>query len=270
MKLPRELPGEWIDRIARAGYTAKGLVYGTVGLSAGFRAAGMGGSTDGAGGALETIGEKPFGRIVLLATAAGLACYVLWRFVQAIFDPAEKGSDFKGVLRRVGCAISGLTYAGLAWTALRIAMAGFSDDAENDAKEVWTARIFTLPMGRWIVAGIGVTVVGVGLYHFYRVWTASFMKHYAADEMSGDERRWARRIGRYGLAARGVTFCIIGWLLVLAGWSYDSKKTDGLGDVLATISGGGLGRVMLGIVALGFVAYAVYCWSRARYRRFEV
>ncbi len=53
----------WIERLARFGYAAKGVVYIVVGVLATLTALGVGGETTNAQGALRSIARQPFGRV---------------------------------------------------------------------------------------------------------------------------------------------------------------------------------------------------------------
>jgi hypothetical protein len=79
----------WIDRLARMGYVAKGVVYVVIGSLALREALGFGGETTGPSSAFRSIGSQPFGSIMVALLAAGLACYALWKLVQGIMDPDE-------------------------------------------------------------------------------------------------------------------------------------------------------------------------------------
>ncbi|WP_145200345.1 DUF1206 domain-containing protein [Planctomycetes bacterium Poly30] len=261
----------WIERLARAGYLAKGVVYGAVGVLAVMAAVGSGatGEKTGSSGAIHAIAEQPFGRVLLAFVALGLVGYVVWRLVEAIQDPDGRGTDAKGIAVRIGFAISALTYAALALLAGRIAL-GMGSGGGSDSKEELTARVMAQPFGQWAVALAGVVVVGIGLRHFQRAWTASFMKKYKTHEMSEKEIQAARHIGRFGISARGVTFCMIGAFIVQAAMrSNPDGATKGLGEALSKLSQQTYGPYLLGLVAAGFIAYGVYCVSRAKYRAFK-
>jgi hypothetical protein len=257
----------WIETFARYGYAAKGIVYCLVGLLAARAAFGSGGSTEGTRAAIETIGEQPFGRILLAATAVGLAAYVLWRFLQAVLDTEGKGNGFVGLVHRGGFLISGIAYSFLAWTSALLALG--MPQGPGDSEREWTATLLSFPFGQAIVVAVGLTVIGVGLAHFRRAWRATFMRHYEHGEMSPRQRTWTRRIGRFGIAARGVTFSLIGTFFVVAGLEADPGEADGLGGALKTLARQPYGPFLLGIVAAGLFAYGFYCLTRARYRRFE-
>jgi hypothetical protein len=258
--------GGWVEILARFGYATKGVVYVIVGILAVMTAIGAGGSTTGSSGAIETIAQQPFGRILVGLTALGLIGYVIWRFVQAIMDPEDKGSDAKAMIARIGYAISGIVYAGLAFLAARMALSGGGSGGDS-SQQALTAKLMSQPFGLWLVGSVGAIVIGVGVYHFYLAYKAKFMEEYKSGEMSATERRWAKRIGQFGLSARGVTFAIIGSFFIIAALREDPSEAKGLSGALDTLARQPYGPWLLGIVALGLVAYGVFCFSQARYRR---
>ena len=258
---------DWIEPLARLGYTAKGIVYGLVGVLAVRAAIGSGGSTSGSTGALRTIEAQPFGRILLGLTAVGLLGYAVWRLAQAVRDPDREGTDAKGMMKRIAYGVSGLIYVGLAFLAGRMALSSGSGGG-GASRQTWTAQLLAQPFGQWLVGLVGLVIVAVGLFHFYQVYTASFMRRYEVGGMDARERTWARRIGQFGLGARGVTFCIIGGFFLQAALQSDADEARGLGAAFDTLARQPFGKWLLALVAAGFVAYGVYCFSRARYRRF--
>jgi len=258
---------DWMDTFARVGYVAKGVVYAVVGVLAVRVAFGAGGATTGSRGAIREIASGPFGQILLGLTALGLACYAVWRLILATLDPKDKGTDAEGATKRVGYVASGLVNLVLALYAAQIIIG--SGGGGGSSKQELTAQLMSQPFGLWIVGFIGAAVIGVGLYHFYRAVNASFMKHYKAGEMDRQTRKWAKRIGQWGLSARGVVFTIIGIFLMQAAMQADPSETRGLGGALETLARQSYGPWLLGVVAAGLVAYAVYCFSYARYRHFE-
>lgn len=268
---------EWISRIGKAGYLTKGVVYTIVGVLAVKAAVGLGGSTEGTRGAIASIANQPFGQVLLALTAFGLFTYALWRFVEAVLDPGNAGSDARGIAKRIGYFVSGVIYLGLSiWTTWILLGsrsgqgAGSSTGGGEGSRQQWTAELLSQPFGRWIVGGVGAAVIITGLFHFYSAYKARFMKHYDSGEMSAAQRKWARRIGRFGLSARSVTFLIIGGFFIQAALQYDPSEARGLGAAFQTLAGQPYGPWLMGIVAAGFVSYGIYCGLRARYSRFSL
>jgi hypothetical protein len=256
-----------LEKLARAGYVTKGVVYALVGVLAVQVAAGSGGRLEGSRGAIQAIGRQPFGRALLVLTTVGLASYVIWRFIQALWDVERKGSDARGIIKRLGYAASGVVYAGLAMMAGRVAF-GLRAGA-GDAEQQWTARLMAQPAGPLLVALAGAIILGIGVYQFYRVYDLDFMKSYDLHRMSHSERRFARRAGQWGLSARGVTFSLIGWFLIQAAIQHDPGEARGLGAALAALAAQPYGPWLLSLVALGLVAFGAYCFTNARFRHFR-
>ena len=260
----------WVERLGRFGYVSKGVVYGIVGLLAAQAAFGRGGKTTDTQGALQTIVNQPFGKFLLALVAIGLIGYVIWRFVQAIKDPENKGNDAKGLAVRIGYAVNGLIYASLALSAVKIVMGTGGGKNSSDSTEDSTARLLSQPFGQWLVGTVGAIVMGVGFYEFYQAYTAKFCRNFKLNEMSDTEKTWATHLGRFGLAAKGVVYSIIGFFLIQAARQSKSKQVRGLEGALDSLARQPYGRWLLGIVAIGLIAYGVYYIVQARYRRINV
>lgn len=254
-----------VEKLARLGYAVKGVVYGLIGVLAVMAALGEGGQTSGSRGVLDTIAGGPFGQVLLGLVAAGLFGYALWRFVQSIVDPDNKGTDAEGLVKRTGYFISGLIHAGLGIAAVRLLLgSGSGGGSSADSR---TATLMEQPFGLWLVGIVGAVIIGFGLYQLYKAKEASFFDKLKTGQMSATERTWAKRSGRAGLAARGVVFGIIGFFLIQAALSANPQEARGLGGALDTLAAQPYGPYLLGLVALGLVGYGVYCGVNARYRR---
>ncbi|HZF67967.1 MAG TPA: DUF1206 domain-containing protein [Gemmatirosa sp.] len=257
----------WIERLARVGYAAKAVLYATVGLLAAQAAFGTGGGTTDTRGALRTLLDAPFGRALLAVIALGLVGYGAWRLVDAAVDPSRRGSDAKGLAKRAGIAGSGLLHLALALSAARLAARGASANTggSGGGQQALTARLLDAPGGRALVALVGAGVIGFGLYQLWRALKAKLGRDLALGELPADTARWAVAISRFGIAARGVVFALVGTLLLRAAASDDARQaagTEGALGLLAT-----MGRWPLAIVAFGLIAYAGYELLNARYRR---
>lgn len=267
MKQAAQQTSEWVERLARFGYAAKGVVYGIVGLLAAQAAFGTGGKTTDTQGALQAIITQPFGKVLLGIVALGLLGYVTWRFVQAIKDPENKGTDAKGLAQRLGYAGNGLIYASLALSAVKLVLESGSGGNSNSTQDA-TARLLSQPFGQWLVGTVGAFIIGLGFYQFYQAFTAKFRKELNLNQLSDTEKKWVTGIGRFGLAARGIVFCVIGFFLIQAARQSDASEARGLGEALQGLEQQPYGPWILGTVALGLVGYGVYMVIQARYRRF--
>ena len=255
----------WVRRLARFGYAAKGVVYIVMGGLAVLASTGLGGSTTDQSGVFRAIASVPLGRGLLGVVAVGLLGYVIWRTLQAVADPDGEGTNLRAVAKRLGYAGSALLHAGLAFSAARLVL-GASGRSES-ASESWTAALLAWPLGWILVAAVGAGVVGGGLYQIYEAYHAEFRKYLKLGEMGEKTDDWIEHGGRFGVAARGVVFCIVGGFLILAALQADAQEAMGLGGALATVLQQRFGPFLLGIVAFGLVAYGLLMVAVARYRR---
>lgn len=256
----------WVERLARFGLAARGLVYTVIGMLA-VQAAFFGhGATTDTHGALREIAEQS--RPLLAAVAVGLAGYALWRFAEAFLDPEKKGRSPKGLVQRGVMLGSGIIYSGLALAAVRAFLDGTADlgDSSDGGRQI-AASVLDKPFGRWLVALAGLAVILGGVTQFVRAWKKSFEKKLMTAKMNADERRLALRTGQLGLAARGVVFVITGIFLIQAAVRYDASQVQGLRGALDALAAQPHGQILLGVVALGLLAYGAYSFLEARYRR---
>jgi hypothetical protein len=250
--------------LARAGFVARGLIYGIIGVLAIKLAVGVGGTTTNQQGAMKTIAHQPFGQVLLILVAIGLAGYSLWRLVHALLGHGPEDSD--SGFERVAAFGSGIVYAGLCAIAVEILVgSGSSSGSGSTHKE--TAGVLGWPGGTWLVAVAGVVLIGVGLFQGYRGLTRAFLKDSKTEQMSAKVRTWIEWIGCFGHLARMTVFGLVGVFLIKAAIDYSPNQAVGLDGALAKIAHASYGPVLLGIVAAGLIAFAVYSLSDARYRR---
>jgi hypothetical protein len=259
--------GPGITLLARFGYAAKGIVYITIGVLAAYAAFTTGGRTTDTRGALEEILSQPYGKYLLGAIAIGLAGYALWRFVQAVKDTENKGSGAKGIAVRIGYAVIGVIYAGLAFSALQLVLGSGGESKGDSTSKEWTATLLSQPFGQWLVGAVGLGFVAAAVSHFYKAYTAKFREKLMTSQMSEKAQNFALRTGQFGLTARGVVFGLIGAFLIQAALHSNAGEARGLGGALSALGQQTYGQLLLGVVALGLVAYGFYMLVLARYRR---
>jgi len=252
--------------LERLGYAARGSLYTVMGLLAlGIALSVGGGKTTDLSGSLMVLIANPYGKLVLVVMAIGLAAYSLWGFIRAIYDPLHRGSTASGYMARLGFVTSAVSYGAIVILALQI-LAG-SGGASGDSTKTTIASILNHPGGGPLTIVIGIIAIGVGLGQFLEAYRATFKKDLKGAEMSERERTIVVRLGRFGMFARGVTFLVIGWVLVQAGLHHDPGQVQGFGGAFMFLLGQPFGRVLLGIVALGFVALGLHSFACARWIR---
>ena len=261
----------FVKRFARLGYAAKGLIYILVGALATMAAFGYGGRTDGSHGALHTLLGQPFGRVLVAAVGFGIACYAIWQFMRAIEDPENEGTDGKAIGKRAGYFISAVAHSALVVYAIHLATGalGRVSGGGDDGAASLSAYVMSYPAGRWLVGAIGLGILIYGLWHLYAAYVSKLDKKLELSRLDADARRWMIRVSRFGVAARGVVFTIVGVFMMLAAYREAPGEARGLGGALGVLQQQPYGRWLLGTVALGLVAYGIYQLIMARYRRIE-
>jgi hypothetical protein len=254
----------WVERLGRAGLVAKGVLYGVVAILAIEVALGGRSKEPDRQGALRAIAEQPFGKGLLTLLAVGLAGYALWQLSLAIFDRENEGEGAKGLAKR-GAALGRAGWYGVLCGLTVSTLAGKGSGKSNEQQK--TAGVFDLPGGRYLVYAAGFAFLGAGVFNGYRAVTCKFNKKLKQGEMNEAEEAAATGLGIIGHLARAVIFSLIGIFLTRAAWEYDPKEARGLDGALLELAQQRYGGLLLGAVAVGLFAYALYCLVQARYRR---
>jgi len=259
----------WIERIGRFGYVAKGIVYASIGILALRSAWGYRASAVDPHGALNQLASKPQGEALLFVIACGMFGYALWRVIEAVKDPENKGHGLIGIVQRIGFAGSAFVYSALGVAALKLAT-GTERRVASISEQDWTAEILSHAYGEWLVGLAGLIVLGVGVAHFYMAWTAKFCESMAYYRLSKMEKHWSIYIGRFGYAARAVVFTLIGGFFLKAAFEHDASQAGGFREALIELATQPYGLWILAGAGLGLIAYAIHLLVEATCKRFPI
>lgn len=246
---------------ARLGLTARGVVYLLMGLLAVLVARGAVVQVD-QKGALAQVVAHPYGGLVVAAMAVGFVGYALWRLSEAAFGVSGEG---RRVGPRVQSLVRSLVYVGLAVSAVAVLQG--SRTSQSSQQRSLTARAMEQPGGRWLVAAIGVVILGVGLALVAEGVRLRFMRYFPVGALSPRVRHAVRVLGAVGTVARGLVFALTGALVVAAAWTYDPAKASGLDGALKTLRDQPFGPLLLTAAGAGLVAFGLYGLAEAKYRR---
>jgi Domain of Unknown Function (DUF1206) len=250
-----------VEIMARLGYGACGLIYFVMGLLAILFAFGNGGKTADQQGAISTIGRQPEGRLLLWLVLIGLVCYSLWGLIRAVLNPLHNGHDKKGAAERVGYLFSAIAYASLVLPTYAL-IAGGARPAQNGAQGAQTqhyvAKLLTLPWGQWLVGIAGMLVILVGIYQVYQGIKPDFERQLHLVKLTSSQLKWVKRLGRFGIIARGIIFVLVGIFLIVAAYTANSSQAKGFDGVLMSLMHQPYGRWLMGSIALGLIAMGIY------------
>ena len=254
----------WVEGLGRVGLLAQGVLYIVVGILAVKVALGAREESPDKNGALRTIADQPFGKTLLILLAVGLGAHALWQLARAILDRDDQGEGAKGLAKRGAALGRGVWYGALCWLTVSTLIGNGSG---GDSEQQQTAGVFEHSGGRYLVYGAGFAFLGAAAFNAYRAVTCKFNKKLKQGEMNETEEAVATGFGIFGFLARAVVFCLIGLFLVKAAWEYDPKQARGLDGALLELAQRPYGEFLLGVVAAGLIAFGLYCFVQARYRR---
>ena len=241
--------------LARIGYTARGIVFLLIGGLSVLAACGWGQRVADGKDALRTLFGQPFGRFLLMVITIGLLCFAAWRLSQAILYADHQGNGVAALARRVVQGAAGIFFIGFAGVAASIALRW--DDGGNSDKLArgWTAWLLAKPYGQWLMGAIGVGFVVSAVAIAVGGYRAEFSRRLELDKV---ERGVVTALGRFGSVARAVVYATIGCFLVFAALHSHSSEAKGSGGALRFLQQQPYGSVLLGITALGLLAFGVY------------
>lgn len=240
--------------LVRLGYAARGLTYFLLGYMAlGTRISDGDGNT----AVLHMLQDVPLGTALLYLMTLGLVGYVLFKLASAIGDVQNRGTDAKGILKRIGDGASAIAYSALAYAALQFAQ-GTRRDADGGQGQEAAATVLDWTLGDLVIGLIGAGFVVGALMQAKEAATASFMHRVSPRAPNAIEP-----IGRAGHAARTVVFAIIGWSLVQAAWLDSEAEVMGLGDALLSMRES---DTLYTLVAIGLMLFGVFSMAVSRYR----
>jgi hypothetical protein len=256
----------FIERFARFGFAAKGIVYIVIGYLAALAPVGLRRHPTGVHGALVTLLRQPIGTFLLAVIAFGFATFGIWLILRGIADPEHEGQSWNAISLRIGWVFGGLTHFGLVIAAVHMIFGYATRDDEREAHD-WTATALSYPLGRWIIAGVGVAILIYGLLQIHHGLLDKLDPRLTLHELSAPARKWIRGICRFGMTARGVVFGLLGVFLMRAAYDFNAHEARGLSGTLRAIASEPHGRAFLAIAAFGLMAYGVYMLVLGRYRR---
>lgn len=247
-------------RAGRWGYAVYGVVQLVLAALTAQLAWGASAEEPSTTGALQALTEPAPGRVLAWVVAVGMAVLAVWQAFVAV-DVRE------GWAARVGGLGTAAAYAAVAVVAGRFAVGDGGSSSSQQSEEQATQTLFDLPGGVWLVGAVGLGIAAVGLFLLGKGVTSAFVDDLVAGATTGTVGAGVVWLGRVGFAAKGVALGVVGALFVAAALTHDADEAGGLDQALATLKQLPAGPWLLTVVAVGFGAFGLYSFARARYER---
>jgi hypothetical protein len=246
---------------ARLGLVAYGIVYTLMSTLAFLSAIGYTRRKSGQAAAFNLIHEQPFGKVLLFIMGVCMIGYVILRFFQAFKDTRHKGSGLRGIAVRCAYMAIALTYLALSYYCFKLAL-NKPDNGNYQADLV--GSILLNDYGTLIVTGISAGFLAAAIYQIWRGVSRNFMKQ--VDLYHTEFKTTFMTIGMIGFVARGIVFAVISWLFCKAALKGGSNKTEGTDGAFNFVREN-FGSWIMAVMALGFLAYALFLFVRAKHER---
>lgn len=252
-----------IERLARFGFAARGVLWMVVGGLAIAVVLGADERTD-KEGALRAIAAQPGGEVAIIVLITAFLGYASWRGVMAAGGHRHEEGG-KRTRKRMMSAARCAFYLLLAGSGVRFLVSG----PRSDETPTWTARVMELPAGSQLVTLAGAVAVGVGMWMGVRAARYKHEKHIDPLRVPPRWKGTVGWIGTAGLTGRGVVIALIGGFLAYAGWQHDPQDARGLDAALKELAQVPLGRGLVALAAVGMLAYAAWSLCEAAFRDTE-
>ena len=248
--------------LARAGLTARGVIYILVGWVAVLVALGHSSREADQQGALQLLADKSYGLVSLWLLGIGFAGYALWRLSEAAFGVT---GDRPGAGPRLKSLARAVIYAGFSYLTFTV-IAGKSRSQAGRQQDI-TASAMQHTAGRVLVGIVGLVIVVCGIILVIEGARKKFMRYLQTGRMSPRMRRVVEVLGMTGTIVRGLVFALVGVLVIDAAVTHKAAESGGIDKALLTLRGAPLGEFLLLLAALGLVIFGVYGLCEARWRR---
>jgi Domain of Unknown Function (DUF1206) len=250
--------------LARAGLTARGVMYVLIGIIAVQIAVNGSHQQADRTGAVHLVANTPLGSVLLWLLVIGFAGMTLWRLSEALWGTNEAGGRKPG--KRLANLARAVFYAVVTFGILKYALGIGQPSSSDTQSEDLTATALRHPGGQVIVAIAGIVIVGAGLYVMYRAFKLKFLKHLRMGGASAGTRKVVTRLGQIGGIARGLVFGTVGVFLIVAAVDANPGQAKGIDSALRALAHTPLGPWLLVVIALGLMTFGVYSWCEARWR----
>ncbi len=251
----------WVQVAARMGYGARGVLYLVMGVLALQLATRRRQGEADKMGALQEIGSKPFGKALLLLLAISFLGYAAWHLLESLLNFERQGAG--GRLFRV---LRATLYLSLSWATVQLAIASKSGSEDEKSKD-FTAKVLSWPAGAALVVAVGLIWLALAVHSGRQATGDRYKEHLNRAKMSAREEEVIGVIARAGLFSRAIVFATVAVFFFQAALTNDADKATGIDDALRRVATAPYGRIILAGLAAGLIAFGIWSFAEARYRR---
>ena len=252
------------DYAIRGGFVVYGVIHLALAWLALQIAFGHQGKSASSKGAIQTLANQPGGDILVWVITIGMFVLAIWRLLEAWVGHEYVQGSKKWRKKAVSLG-KAIIYGSIGVSALGVATGSGGGKKSKGSTHSFTAKVLDLPFGQFLVAAIGLAIIGYGLNMAYRGWTDKFLEHLDAEGKASDASAFYRWVGKIGHIAKGAAMGAVGALFLYAAISHNAKKSGGLDQALQKVASEPYGQIILTAIAAGIACYGLFCFARARH-----
>ncbi len=258
-----EAPHRAVELLGRVGMAGYGLVHLLIGVIA-LQIALRGGGQADQQGALTTLAAEPFGFALIVVIVIGLVAFGVWQGLAAATG-FRWASGWARTQRRIAAGATAVGVLFVALIGVQLIVTGSSGSSSAGSQQT-TAGLLALPGGQIVVGVVALVVLVIAGATAWTGFRGSFAEDLAWSRLPDNLRRPVYWLGIAGHVLRAMAFAVMGVLFGVAAVRSDPAQAGGLDAALKALAAQPFGAVLLVVVALGFVAYGLYCgadaWAR--------
>lgn len=198
-------------------------------------------------GAMHELAQQPAGGPVLWLLGVGFAALVVWDVCRALARDKEP-------TERLAPACRAVVFATLCVLTVQVELTGKDDHGTSGI----TAKLLRLPFGPWLVAAVGLGVLGFGCWSVFKGFTERWRREIDLDGQAGTSGTVLKVLARLGYVTRGLAYAGVGAFFCWAAWTHDPKKSAGLDQALSRLRAAPYGPWVLVLAAVGFACWALF------------
>jgi hypothetical protein len=251
-----------LDYAVRAGLVAYGFVHLLIAyVAVRLITTPTSGSATGQG-ALSQLAQDTSGRLVLGAMACAFVALTIWQLIAGAVGYRDREGSSRHLMR-AGAGCRAVVYGYFAYASAQQALE--HTGSGRHAPQSMTAKVLAAPAGVVVLVAVGLVVVVIGVALAVFGVRRGFLPQLDAEARNGGRRVPIVVLGQVGYVVKGLSFAVVGGLLVWAAFSRDPQKSGGLDHELFLLLGHLGGKVAVVVVGTGIGCFGLFLFARARH-----
>lgn len=244
------------------GCIATGIIYAAIGVIAilSFFKVRHGGADEAS--MMVIFSKYVIGKIIIWIILLGTLCYIVWRFYETITDPYEYGSNWKGIAKRAGIALSTIADILIVYAAVRVLLGAghFQPDGQPQEERAMVNSMLR-NQGPWLVIGIGFGYLVTAIIQQWYGIIKGYRERVNIERFTSFFNHMVQVFAWAGYTARGIILGIIGFFFVKSGVTQNAHyivNTDKAFDFI----GDHIGHVYFILVSIATICYGLFMFAQ--------